>query len=129
MATVTLSREQMQTDAHSRAVGGQSLSNWPAIIAGFQAKGIPAHEVRPRETCSPITPGALAAGQVRRGEHGETRSPSMAADSRGDDVARQAALIQPANVGQADVIEVEFTRCCRGQFNRLALGDVAPCTH
>jgi len=26
-----------------------------------------------------------------------------------DGVARQAALIQPANLGQADVLEVEFT--------------------
>jgi hypothetical protein len=30
-------------------------------------------------------------------------------EEHADQVARQAALIQPANLGQADVIEVEFT--------------------
>ena len=30
-------------------------------------------------------------------------------EEHADHVARQAALIQPANLGQADVVEVEFT--------------------
>ena len=42
-------REEMQQEALSRAIGGQSLTNWPAIIHGFAARGIPEHEIRPRE--------------------------------------------------------------------------------
>jgi hypothetical protein len=37
------------TNALSRAASGQSLSNWPAIFAGFTAKGIPENEIKPRE--------------------------------------------------------------------------------
>ena len=57
------SREQMQQEALDRAIGGQTMSNWPAFFAGFMAKGIPENEIRPREnvltyhawrTCLPI---------------------------------------------------------------------------
>jgi hypothetical protein len=43
------SKEEIQQEALSRAIGGQALTNWPAIIHGFTAKGIPEHEIRPRE--------------------------------------------------------------------------------
>ena len=39
--TTTLNKEQLQAEALSRAASGQSLTNWPAIFAGFIAKGIP----------------------------------------------------------------------------------------
>jgi hypothetical protein len=45
---VRATNEQIQQEALSRAVSGQSLVNWPAILAGFVAKGIPADDVRPR---------------------------------------------------------------------------------
>jgi hypothetical protein len=70
MATVTLSREEMQAEALSRAVGGQSLSNWPAIVAGFAAKGIPEHDIRPRENVFTYHAWRALGRQVRRGEHG-----------------------------------------------------------
>jgi hypothetical protein len=49
MAIATLSRDEIQQEALSRAATGQSLTNWPATFAGFMAKGIPEHEIRPRE--------------------------------------------------------------------------------
>lgn len=36
-------------EALTRAVSGQSCSNFPAIFAGFAAKGIPESEIEPRE--------------------------------------------------------------------------------
>jgi hypothetical protein len=47
-SVVRATNEQIQQEALSRAVSGQSLGNWPAILAGFVAKGIPADDVRPR---------------------------------------------------------------------------------
>jgi hypothetical protein len=44
-------KEQIQQEALGRAIGGQSMTNWPAIIRGFMAKGIPENEIRPRENC------------------------------------------------------------------------------
>jgi hypothetical protein len=38
-------------------------------------------------------------------------------DEHADHMARQAALIQPANLGQADVIEVEFTEVLPREVN------------
>ncbi len=36
-------------EALTRAISGQSLSNFPAIYLGFAAKGIPEADIKPRE--------------------------------------------------------------------------------
>jgi hypothetical protein len=64
------SREQVQHEALSRAASGQSLANWPAILAGFTAKGIPESDVRPRENVFTYHAWRALGRQVRRGEHG-----------------------------------------------------------
>jgi hypothetical protein len=72
MTTATMSerREQIQQEALSRAVTGQALTNWPAILHGFMAKGIPEHEIRPRENVFTYHAWRALGRQVRRGEHG-----------------------------------------------------------
>ena len=66
----TIDREQMQQEALTRAVAGQTLSNWPAILAGFIAKGIPEQDIRPRENVFTYHAWRALGRQVRRGEHG-----------------------------------------------------------
>src|SRR5437660_10999965 len=66
----TSDREQMQQEALTRAASGQSRSNWPAIIAGFTAKGIPEQDIRPRENVFTYEAWKALGRQVRRGEHG-----------------------------------------------------------
>jgi N-terminal domain of anti-restriction factor ArdC len=68
--TATIDREQIQQEALSRAVSGQTLSNWPAIIRGFVAKGIPEQDIRPRENVFTYHAWRALGRQVRRGEHG-----------------------------------------------------------
>ncbi len=63
-------REQMQQEALSRAVSGQALTNWPAILAGFTAMGIPEGKIRPRENVFTYHAWRALSRQVRRGEHG-----------------------------------------------------------
>src|SRR5437870_3028705 len=63
-------RLEMQQEALGRAAGGQSFSNWPAIIHGFMAKGIPEQEIRPRENVFTYHAWRALGRQVRRGEHG-----------------------------------------------------------
>src|SRR5215510_2873358 len=65
-----LSREEIQQEALSRAASGQSLANWPAILAGFMAKGIPEADIRPRENVFTYHARRALGRQVRRGEHG-----------------------------------------------------------
>jgi len=64
------SREQIQQEALSRAVCGQSFANWPAIVSGFAAKGIPESDIRPRENVFTYHAWRALGRQVRRGEHG-----------------------------------------------------------
>jgi N-terminal domain of anti-restriction factor ArdC len=66
----TLQREQIQQEALSRAVSGQALTNWPAILAGFTAMGIPEQEIKPRENVFTYHAWRALGRQVRRGEHG-----------------------------------------------------------
>jgi N-terminal domain of anti-restriction factor ArdC len=63
-------REQIQHEALSRAASGQSFANWPAILAGFTAKGIPESDIRPRENVFTYHAWRALGRQVRRGEHG-----------------------------------------------------------
>src|SRR5260370_42467019 len=67
---IVLTKQLIQQEALGRAVGGQSLSNWPAIIAGFMAKGISESDIRPRENVFTYHAWRALGRQVRRGEHG-----------------------------------------------------------
>ena len=61
---------ELQAEALSRAVGGLSMSNWPAIYHGFAAKGIPEADIRPRENVFTYHAWRALGRQVRKGEHG-----------------------------------------------------------
>jgi antirestriction protein ArdC len=66
----TISREEMQQEALSRAANGLTMSNWPAIFAGLMAKGIAEQDIRPRENVFTYHAWRALGRQVRRGEHG-----------------------------------------------------------
>jgi N-terminal domain of anti-restriction factor ArdC len=59
-----------QVEALSRAVNGLSVGNYPAIFAGFLAKGIPEDAIKPRENVFTYQAWRALGRQVRRGEHG-----------------------------------------------------------
>jgi hypothetical protein len=61
---------ELQREALTRAVSGQSMTNYAAIIEGFVAKGIPEHEILPRENVFTYEAWRALGRQVRRGEHG-----------------------------------------------------------
>lgn len=65
-----MNRNDIEQQALAKAVSGQSLSNYPAIIAGFVEKGIPAEEIKPRENVFTYNAWKALGRQVRRGEHG-----------------------------------------------------------
>ena len=61
---------QQRQEALSRAISGQSFTNFPAIFQGFAAKGIPESEIRPRENVFTFDAWKALGRVVRRGEHG-----------------------------------------------------------
>ena len=63
-------RQRMQQEALSRARDGQTWSNYPAIISGFSARGIPVDEIRPRENVFTYNAWRALGRYVRKGEHG-----------------------------------------------------------
>src|SRR5216684_7221863 len=67
---VQSTKEEIRQEALSRAVSGQSLSNFPAIFQGFAAKGIPESEIKPRENVFTFDAWKALGRVVRRGEHG-----------------------------------------------------------
>ena len=73
METLTENRSKInekQTEALSRALTGQSWSNFPAIIQGFKARGIPEDQISPRENVFTYQAWKALGRQVRKGEHG-----------------------------------------------------------
>jgi antirestriction protein ArdC len=64
-------RTEIQQEALSRAsnpIG--SLTNYPEIIRGFTARGIPEAEILPRQNVFTYQAWRALGRQVRRGEHG-----------------------------------------------------------
>jgi len=57
-------------EALERAQRGQSLTNYPAIISGFVAKGIPEADIKPRENVLTYNAWLALGRRVRKGEHG-----------------------------------------------------------
>src|SRR5262249_8457186 len=61
---------EMANEALARATEGQTMANWPAIFAGFLAKGIAEADIRPRENVLTFHAWRALGRHVRRGEHG-----------------------------------------------------------
>ena len=61
-------REKLQQASLGRAVSGQSCANYPAIFAGFMARGIPEGEIKPRVNVFTFNAWKAKGPQVRRGE-------------------------------------------------------------
>ena len=64
------SKEEARLEALTRAVSGQTMSNYPAIFQGFIAKGIPESEIHPRENVFTFEAWKALGRYVRKGEHG-----------------------------------------------------------
>ncbi|MBZ5513897.1 MAG: ssDNA-binding domain-containing protein [Acidobacteriia bacterium] len=65
-----MTNHEIQQEALTRAASGITMSNYPAIYAGFVNKGIPEEEVRPRENVFTYQAWKALGRQVRKGEHG-----------------------------------------------------------
>lgn len=65
--------EQTMTHAEQalqRATTNQSFSNYPAIIEGFSARGIPPEQIRPRENVFTFNAWRQLSRTVKKGETG-----------------------------------------------------------
>jgi hypothetical protein len=65
-----MTTQELQQEAFDRATTGQALTNYPAIFAGFTAKGIPEGEIKPRENVFTFHAWKALGRSVKRGEHG-----------------------------------------------------------
>ncbi len=63
-------RSQIEREALGRARDGASWSNFPAVINGFAAKGIPEADIEPRVNVFTYHAWRALGRQVRKGEHG-----------------------------------------------------------
>lgn len=65
-----MTMQEIRQESLSRAVQGQSFANYPAIIEGFMAKGIPPDEIRPRENVFTFNAWKALGRSVKKGERG-----------------------------------------------------------
>ncbi|OAI40554.1 hypothetical protein AYO40_04695 [Planctomycetaceae bacterium SCGC AG-212-D15] len=94
-----LSKHDIQQEALARATTGQSFANWPAIIAGFTAKGIPESEILPRENVLTYNAWRALGRQVRRGEHGVRVMTMIPVRDKRDGNADEPAPEEPGKDG------------------------------
>lgn len=65
-----MTQAEIRQQALSRAVEGQSMANFPAIYAGFAAKGIPETGILPRVNVFSFNAWKALGRYVKKGEHG-----------------------------------------------------------
>jgi hypothetical protein len=102
----------LRQEALTRAVSGQSLTNFPAIFQGFAAKGIPESEIRPRENVFTFDAWKALGRVVRRGEHGvkvvtfiERPSKEIDADTGERKIIRRPWTTTVFHVSQTDTLK------------------------
>jgi len=61
---------EIQSEALSRAVSGESISNYPAIFEGFLGMGIAESDIKPRENIFTFQAWRRLGRVVRKGQHG-----------------------------------------------------------
>ena len=65
-----MTKLEIQNEALDRARTSQALTNYPAIYAGFMAKGIAEADIKPRENVFTFNAWKALGRSVKRGEHG-----------------------------------------------------------
>ena len=65
-----MTKQEMQAEALDRARNGVTLTNYPAIITEFHARGLAIDDIRPRENVFTFNAWKALGRVVRRGEHG-----------------------------------------------------------
>ena len=103
---------QTRREALTRAISGQSCSNFPAIFSGFAAKGIPESEIKPRENVFTFEAWKALGRVVRRGEHGvkvvtfiESKSKEIDPDSGEQRVSRRPWTTTVFHVSQTEPLK------------------------
>lgn len=72
-------------DALNRVMQSGSMANYGAIFAGFEAKGISADQIKPRENVFTFDAWRELGRQVKKGEHGVTVHTWVSMTKRNED--------------------------------------------
>src|SRR5579864_8287525 len=65
-----MTKTEMAAEALDRARNGNTMTNYPAIFAGFIEKGIPEYDIKPRENVFTFHAWKALGRSVKKGEHG-----------------------------------------------------------
>ena len=65
-----MKNHEQYKEALSRAASGITMSNYPAIFAGFAQMGIPESEIKPRENIFTYNAWKALGRHVKKGQHG-----------------------------------------------------------
>jgi antirestriction protein ArdC len=65
-----MTKKEQQQEALQNAVGHESLTNYPAIFEGFEAKGLKTEEIEPRVNVFTYKAWQALGRQVQKGQKG-----------------------------------------------------------
>ena len=105
---------ETQAEALGRAKHGQSFSNYPAIIEGFSAKGIPEADIKPRENVFTYHAWRALGRTVRRGEHGVRVCTYIPITSASEDETSPADTVTTLRRKMATVFHISQTDSLNG---------------
>lgn len=79
-----MEKQAIIQESFNRAVIGQSVMNYPAIFEGFEAKGIPPADIKPRENVFTFWAWKAVGRRVKKGEHGVKATTFVAVSGKQD---------------------------------------------
>ena len=102
-----MDRNAAAQEALHNALTSPSMANYGAIFQGFQAKGIPADDIKPRENVFTFHAWKALGRSVRKGEHGVkvcTWIPMSKKDENGEaqPIGRKPRMTTVFHVSQTD---------------------------
>ena len=80
-----MTEDERNQESLGRARSGNSLSNYPAIFAGFMARGIAEADIKPRENVFTFNAWQALGKSVKKGEHGIRVISWVHGSKKGDD--------------------------------------------
>lgn len=100
-----MNKLEMQAEALQRAQEGASVTNYPAIFAGFTAMGIPESQIEPRVNVLTFHAWKAKGRSVMKGQHGVKVTTFVPVEDKdtGEVVGRRASTAVVFHVSQTEL--------------------------
>jgi hypothetical protein len=117
-----MTKTEMQQEALDRAQSGMALTNYPAIYAGFIAKGIAEADIVPRVNVFTFHAWKAKGRSVKKGEHGVKVITFVTCNGAEKDDGTRETFRRPSTTTVFHISQTEPTADAEARWQRARAG-------